>query len=484
MLYWATFTRISLIIAVLATKLIVNAIVIGEAPGFAAGTTGGGTAEPDYPKDLKELETFLGDDEPRVIVLNKEFDFLGSNGSTTEQGCRPKIMEQCIAENNGFNGQDVIIREGDTTFTQTGGCDQAVGVEVTYDNAAKNPLVVKGNKTLRGIGQAGVLKGRGLWLNGDNIIIQNIHITELNSQYVWGGDAIYMQGTESGSMKKIWLDHVKISRVGRQMLVIAFGGAESLTISNSDFDGSTDWSSSYDGHHYWAFIIGGEPTHVTFVNNYVHSTSGRSPKIVSEMGTNPIVVGHFVNNYWADNSGHSFEPGLNAFVLAEGNYFKDTKEPILADDKATVFTAADSNDCSSYLGRACVSNVVENSGKFDSVNGERAMEKVKEFKEITEYTPSKASPLSESLDNFGVGVLQSPLDSSTQGSKNESSKQDSLAQGSEQGGSKEDNPTQGSGNESSGGGSPIQHNVEQGSIGQDVDPSKCTPKRRVMELQA
>ncbi|POM58441.1 Pectin lyase [Phytophthora palmivora] len=416
MLYWATFARISLISAVLATKLIVNAIVIGEAPGFAAGTTGGGTAEPDYPKDLKELETFLGDDEPRVIVLNKEFDFLGSNGSTTEQGCRPKIMEQCVAEHNGFKGQGVILREGDTTFTQTGGCDQAVGVEVTYDNAAKNPLVVKGNKTLRGIGQAGVLKGRGLWLNGDNIIIQNIHITELNSQYVWGGDAIYMQGTESGSMKKIWLDHVKISRVGRQMLVIAFGGAESLTISNSDFDGSTDWSSSCDGRHYWAFIIGGEPTHVTFVNNYVHSTSGRSPKIVSEMGTNPIVVGHFVNNYWADNSGHSFEPGLNAFVLAEGNYFKDTKEPILADDKATVFTAADSNDCSSYLGRACVSNVVENSGKFDSVNGERAMEKVKEFKEISGFTPGTAAKLCEASANFGVGPLLASSNGAKQGS--------------------------------------------------------------------
>uniref|UniRef100_H3GMI7 pectin lyase n=1 Tax=Phytophthora ramorum TaxID=164328 RepID=H3GMI7_PHYRM len=398
----------------LSTQLIVKAFIVGKASGFAAGTTGGGSIESVYPQNLQELETFLGDDEPRVIILNKEFDFLGSNGTTTEQGCRPKIMEQCIAENNGFKGQDVILREGDTTFTQTGGCDQAVGVEVTYDNAAKNPLVVKGNKTLRGIGQAGVVKGRGLWLNGDNIIIQNIHITELNPQYVWGGDAIYLQGTESGPMKNIWLDHIKISRIGRQMLVIAFGGAESLTISNSDFDGRTDWSSSCDGRHYWAFIIGGEPTHITFVNNFVHSTSGRSPKIISEMGTNPIVVGHIVNNYWADNSGHSFEPGLNAFVLAEGNLIQDTAQPILADDKATIFTAADSNDCTSYLGRACVANVLENSGALDSVNGERAMETVKEFKEISSYAPGAAMKLSVNLENFGVGLLQGTTTEQTQ----------------------------------------------------------------------
>jgi pectin lyase len=413
MLVFRLLTQSALAVVLLALQPLVNAFVVGEASGFAAGTTGGGTAEPVYPQNLQELESFLGDDEPRVIVLDKEFDFLGSNGTTTEQGCRPKNMETCIAENTGFKGQDVILREGDTTFTQTGGCDQAVGVEVTYDNAAKNMLVVKGDKTLRGVGQAGVLKGRGLWLNGDNIIIQNIHITGLNPQYVWGGDAIYLQGTESGSMKNIWLDHIKISRVGRQMLVIAFGGAESLTISNSDFDGRTDWSSSCDGRHYWAFIIGGEPTHVTFVNNYVHSTSGRSPKIISEMGTKPIVVGHIVNNYWADNSGHSFEPGLNAFVLAEGNFFADTTQPILADDKATIFTAADSNDCSSYLGRACVSNVLENSGLFDSVNGEAAMETVKQFKEISGFTPAPAMELKINLENFGVGLLQAAATSTT-----------------------------------------------------------------------
>jgi pectin lyase len=29
-----------------------------------------------------------------------------------------------------------------------------------------------------------------------NVIIQNIHITELNPQYIWGGDAITVDGSD------------------------------------------------------------------------------------------------------------------------------------------------------------------------------------------------------------------------------------------------------------------------------------------------
>jgi hypothetical protein len=46
--------------------------VVGTAPGFAASTTGGGSATPAYPKDIAELKTWLTDSVARVIVLNKE----------------------------------------------------------------------------------------------------------------------------------------------------------------------------------------------------------------------------------------------------------------------------------------------------------------------------------------------------------------------------------------------------------------------------
>ncbi|KAF4133271.1 putative pectin lyase F-2 (PLF-2) [CHAIN 0] [Phytophthora infestans] len=123
-------------------------------------------------------------------------------------------------------------------------------------------MTVGSNKTLRGIGTAGVIIGKGLWLNEDNIIIQNVHITELNRHLVWGGDAIYLQGTNGGSqaMNKIWLDHVKVSRVGRQFLTTNAASVSTMTISNSDFDGRTDYSASCDGRHYWSFIFYGKNT--------------------------------------------------------------------------------------------------------------------------------------------------------------------------------------------------------------------------------
>ncbi|KAE9280389.1 hypothetical protein PF001_g24258 [Phytophthora fragariae] len=157
----------------------------GTAPGFAAGTTGGGNAKPVYPTTIKELATYLSDVEPRVIVLNQEFKFVNTEGSTTESGCRPTNNQQCLAKNNGFKGQDAILQVGDSTMQQTGGCDSGgISIQVTYDNAPKTPLTVASDKTLVGEGTKGVLNGKGLTIEGSNVIIQNIHITNLNPHLV------------------------------------------------------------------------------------------------------------------------------------------------------------------------------------------------------------------------------------------------------------------------------------------------------------
>jgi pectin lyase len=47
-------------------------------------------------------------------------------------------------------------------------------------------------------------KGKGLRIaGGKNIIIQNIRISDLNAQYVWGGDAITIDGGSN-----IWVSHL------------------------------------------------------------------------------------------------------------------------------------------------------------------------------------------------------------------------------------------------------------------------------------
>ncbi|KAE8954172.1 hypothetical protein PR001_g32601, partial [Phytophthora rubi] len=250
-------------------------ISTGTAPGLAAGTTGGGNIAPVYPASLDDLKNYLKDSQPRVIILTKTFDFRGSEGTKTETGCRPKSNRDCLAKNNGYKGQDVILQSGG--MTNTGGCVDGTQVKITYDLAgSKNPLVVSSNKTLRGQGTSGVIKGKGLWLNGNNIIIQNIHITQLNPHLIWGGDAIYIQGLNSGktAMERIWIDHVKISNLGRQMVATGTASVKSMTISNSEFDGRTQYSATCDGNHYWTFLFLGTQTQVTLVNNYVHNTSG------------------------------------------------------------------------------------------------------------------------------------------------------------------------------------------------------------------
>ncbi|KAL4111385.1 hypothetical protein PRIC1_003065 [Phytophthora ramorum] len=420
-----------------------NAFTVGKPTGLGSGTIGGGNGSVVYPTSTNELISYLNDTEPLVIVLNQTFDFRGTEGTTTEVGCRPDYTRECMAKNNGFKSQDVIIQTGG--MNNTGGCSNGTEVTLTYDNAALKRLNVKGNKTIRGIGKSGVIMGKGMTLNGDNIILQNIHITELNRHVVWGGDAIFMQGSNKGTttLNNIWLDHVKVSHVGRQMVVTNKAGVATMTISNSDFDGNTDYSATCDGHHYWTFLLYGKNTGVSLLNNYVHGTSGRSPKIGGNADAH--VVAHVANNYWGDNSGHSFEIGVNAYVLAEGNYFNNTKQPMYKATEGSLYgsNGADAADtCTSFLGRPCQTNVLVSSGNFTSLNGPTALETIKTYPIITgyssgstqtsksgseqqqtqQYTPGTAKPSGETTqtsipaselaqewvettNNFGVGKL-------------------------------------------------------------------------------
>ncbi|OWZ06569.1 hypothetical protein PHMEG_00021153 [Phytophthora megakarya] len=292
-----------------------------------------------------------------------------------------------MAKNNGYKSQDVIIQGGN--MATTGGCTGGTEVKITYDNAALKRMDVSGDKTIRGIGKNGVIKGKGLNLVGDNIIVQNIHITELNHHLVWGGDAIYMQGTNGGStaMKKIWLDHIKVSKIGRQFITTNKASTDSMTISNSDFDGNTDYSASCDGHHYWSFIFYGV-TKFSMLNNYIHGTSGRSPKIGGEAEAK--VVAHVANNFWGNNTGHSFEIGANAWVLAEGNYFSNTRMPLFAGTNGALYAAGSNDQCSSTLGRVCEANTLVDSGSFDSRNGETALQQIKGVSTFVDYKPDEA----------------------------------------------------------------------------------------------
>jgi pectin lyase len=68
---------------------------------------------------------------------------------------------------------------------------------VTLDAAGVEGINVASDKTLLGLDVNTVLNGKGLRFVGvSNIIIQNIEITNLNPQYVWGGDAFVFSDTD------------------------------------------------------------------------------------------------------------------------------------------------------------------------------------------------------------------------------------------------------------------------------------------------
>nr|POF17526.1 putative pectin lyase b [Quercus suber] len=346
LVYWIAFSAAPALAA--PTPVVVS----GSAEGFAKGVTGGGSAAQVTPTTNAELISYLGDSLPRVIVLTRTFDFTGTAGATTATGCAPwgtsSACQKAINQNNWCTNYE----------------PNAPKVSVTYDNAAIEGITVNSDKTILGVGSSGVIKGKGLRMaNGvSNIIIQNIAITGLNPHYVWGGDAITLDGTDL-----IWLDHVTTSQIGRQHIVLGDSASNRVTISNCEIDGSATWSASCDAHHYWAIYLTGSQDLVTLKGNYIHHTSGRGPKVAG----NTLL--HAVNNYWYATSGHAFEVSTGAMIIAEGNAFQNVASPVLTpEDGGSLFTSPDANTnkaCSQYLGRSCQLNAFGSSGAFDSVGG-------------------------------------------------------------------------------------------------------------------
>ena len=95
------------------------------------------------------------------------YNFIGSEGTVTENGCRP-ASNKCP----GAGGQDAINHADWCTNGNAGA--GVTTIKVTYDKAGVNGINLGSNKSLIGIGSAGVIRGKGLRIaNGaKNIIIQ------------------------------------------------------------------------------------------------------------------------------------------------------------------------------------------------------------------------------------------------------------------------------------------------------------------------
>jgi pectin lyase len=129
------------------------------------------------------LIAYLTDPSPQNIVIEGTFDFVGSEGTKTYSACK------AYACSPSEGGQALL--------NTLGGCGSLATYEVTLDAAGVEGINVASDKTLLGLDVNTVLNGKGLRFVGvSNIIIQNIEITNLNPQYVWGGDAFVFSDTD------------------------------------------------------------------------------------------------------------------------------------------------------------------------------------------------------------------------------------------------------------------------------------------------
>ncbi|KAH8884717.1 pectin lyase-like protein [Thozetella sp. PMI_491] len=368
--------------------------VRGSPQGFAAGTTGGGTATPQTPSSITELKTWLTDSTARVILIDRTWDFTDTEGSTTGKCCSTRTTT-C----SGGTSQ------GQLTITDS--CTDGTAVSCTYKNAPRTPIDVGSNKSIVGVGTNGVIKGKGLRVRGGNknVIIQNVHITGLNPEYVWGGDAITLDGAD-----KVWIDHNKFSLIGRQMIVSGWGAAGHVTISNNEFDGVTSWSSGCNGKHYWTLLLLGAQDWYTFSGNYVHDVSGRAPHMGTDYDASTIYF-HGVNNYFKNVGGHAFDIDTNTNVLLEGNYFDSVTTPMTSDSLTkggviySTATVASAGACTSQLGYICEWNRLSGSGSWPDLSPATALSRFAAYKSSLVGHYGVADVPSTVVANAGVGKI-------------------------------------------------------------------------------
>ncbi|KAH7012813.1 putative pectin lyase F-1 [Ilyonectria destructans] len=210
---------------------------------------------------------------------------------------------------------------------------------ITYDKAGTTNLVVGSNKSILGLGNTGVIQGKGLRLppTSKNVIIQNVHITDLNPVSVWGSDALQLEGDDG-----VWVDHCTFSKIGPMMVVTHFA-ATRLTISYTELSG--------------------------------HDVSGRAPKLGAD-DVSTIVQAS--NNYFANCKGHAFDVYPGTTALLDGNLFEAVTTPMTAGSEkvSSVYTVPDSGSisaCASSLGRSCVANSLSGSGKWPSLKSTSAL---------------------------------------------------------------------------------------------------------------
>lgn len=251
------------------------------------------------------------------------------------------------------------INHGNTTKV-SGSCDTT---------ATEIELKGVSNVTLIGVGTSGVLDQIGVHIrNSSNIIIRNLHIKNVKksgSPISNGGDSIGMES----SVNNVWIDHNTLEASGGESdgydsLLDMKAGVTNVTVSYNHYRNSSR-----------AGLIGSSDsdsanTNITFHHNWYENIEQRTPLLRHGLA-------HSYNNYFSNLSNSDMIHGINSRmggrILVEGNYFRNSNNPLLASDDSdepgcwqTRSNFLDSISYDRSVGNGALVVPIISGGQFDS----------------------------------------------------------------------------------------------------------------------
>jgi pectate lyase len=148
-----------------------------------------------------------------------------------------------------------------------------------------------------------------------NVIVQNLKITEVNPDLIEAGDGITINASHH-----VWIDHCELSMISDGYLDIRYGSS-AVTVSHTRLVGQNPYVCG--GQHHYVSLV--SDAQATFAHNHFDHSSGRNPKVSDDSEV------HLFSNFYEGVSYFCASAGAGAELLAEGNFYLDSRYPHWAD---------------------------------------------------------------------------------------------------------------------------------------------------------
>jgi pectate lyase len=274
---------------------VLRKVVHVVAIGYAAGTTGGGTAPATTVARWSDLEAAARDPAAPAFLLLPEgvYDFRDMPRN------QPACPSTCT--NDATKTEYTVL---DSTET----CANAL-VNQTRDERTLN---LGSNKTIVGLGRGALIQGVSFdFGSSQNLVVRNIALLDVNPGLIAAGGAFLLSQSS-----QVWLDHCTAKWISENFTSLS-PGAQGVTLSWVHYDGFT--TNECDGEHTQAVTVNGATA--TVHHCFFDHVESHSPKVQNAGRV------HLFNNVMSDNLGYGVGSECGAQVLMEGNTFQRVMTP-------------------------------------------------------------------------------------------------------------------------------------------------------------